>query len=146
MGVATKLFAKWGYNATTTAAIADAAGVTEPILYRHFSNKQDLFVAITRAMSEQTLQYWRQMIEGAPGATEKIRAIARGFPAHIRKLEDAYHVLHGAGDQPGPESAGGHPGTLFGDRKIFQRDHLAGPVSGGIPARHGSENSDLGIN
>ena len=96
MGVATKLFAKWGYNATTTAAIADAAGVTEPILYRHFSNKQDLFVAIARAMSEQTLQYWRQMIEGVPGATEKIRAIARGFPSHLRKLEDAYHVLHGA--------------------------------------------------
>ena len=36
---------------TTTAAIADAAGVTEPILYRHFSSKQGMFIAITRAMS-----------------------------------------------------------------------------------------------
>jgi AcrR family transcriptional regulator len=96
MTVATKLFAKSGYNATTTAAIAEAAGVTEPILYRHFSSKQDLFVAITRAMSEQTLQYWRHTTDGLSGASEKIRAIARGFPGHIRKLEDAYHVLHGA--------------------------------------------------
>jgi AcrR family transcriptional regulator len=96
ISVATKLFAKWGYNATTTAAIADAAGVTEPILYRHFSGKQELFVAITRAMSQHTLNYWRQQTDDLHGATEKIRAIAKGFPSHIRKLEDAYHVLHGA--------------------------------------------------
>ena len=42
MDVATKLFARNGYEATTTAAIAEAAGVTEPILYRHFEGKQDL--------------------------------------------------------------------------------------------------------
>ena len=48
--VATKLFARNGYEATTTAAIALAAGVTEPILYRHFKSKQELFVAIVRAV------------------------------------------------------------------------------------------------
>src|SRR5678816_4577194 len=53
--VATKLFAKTGYEATTTAAIAEAAGVTEPILYRHFKSKQELFVAIVREMSDQTM-------------------------------------------------------------------------------------------
>jgi AcrR family transcriptional regulator len=96
MAVATKLFAKWGYNATTTAAIAEAAGVTEPILYRHFASKQELFIAITRAMSEQTLQYWQDLTQDVASASEKVRIIAREFPAHIRKLEDAYHVLHGA--------------------------------------------------
>ena len=48
IAVATKQFGKFGYDATTTAAIADAAGVTEPILYRHFGSKQELFIAITR--------------------------------------------------------------------------------------------------
>jgi AcrR family transcriptional regulator len=52
--VATKLFARKGYEATTTAAIAEAAGVTEPILYRHFKSKQELFIAIVREMSDQT--------------------------------------------------------------------------------------------
>lgn len=96
MDVATKIFAKWGYNAATTAAIADAAGVTEPILYRHFASKQDLFVAITRAMSEQTLRHWRDLLQDADSATDKIRTIAREFPSHLRRLQDAYHVLHGA--------------------------------------------------
>src|SRR5881296_2838113 len=61
--VATKLFAKWGYEATTTAAIAEAAGVTEPILYRHFDSKQELFVAIVRSVSEQTLRHWAEILD-----------------------------------------------------------------------------------
>jgi AcrR family transcriptional regulator len=94
--VATKIFARWGYNATTTAAIAEAAGVTEPILYRHFSSKQELFVAITRAMSKQTLKKWHDLIKDADSSTAKIKRIAREFPDHIRQSEDAYHVIHGA--------------------------------------------------
>ncbi len=74
--VATKIFAKWGYNAATTAAIADAAGVTEPILYRHFASKQEMFVAITRAMSLQTLRHWNELIGPSATATEKIRKVA----------------------------------------------------------------------
>jgi len=94
--VATKIFAKWGYNAATTAAIADSAGVTEPILYRHFASKQEMFVAITRAMSQQTLRHWQELIGPATTAVEKIRKIAHEFPNHIRENEDAYHVIHGA--------------------------------------------------
>ncbi|MGA2581681.1 MAG: TetR/AcrR family transcriptional regulator [Tepidisphaeraceae bacterium] len=94
--VATKVFAEYGYSAATTAAIAKAAGVTEPILYRHFASKQEMFVAITRAMSEQTLSYWRNLMEKASGPTDSIRIIAREFPNHIRRLGDAYHVIHGA--------------------------------------------------
>jgi AcrR family transcriptional regulator len=94
--VATKLFAKWGYDATTTAAIAEAAGVTEPILYRHFDSKQELFVAIVRSVSEQTMNHWREIIGDTKDPAEQIRRIAEEFPEHIRQLADAYHVIHGA--------------------------------------------------
>jgi AcrR family transcriptional regulator len=94
--VATKIFAKWGYDAATTAAIAEAAGVTEPILYRHFRTKHELFIAIVREMSDFTLQHWRTLIENCDTATDKIRTIAKEFPRHINQTEDAYHVLHGA--------------------------------------------------
>jgi AcrR family transcriptional regulator len=94
--VATKLFAKWGYEATTTAAIAEAAGVTEPILYRHFDSKQELFVAIVRSVSEQTMNHWREVIGDLDDPAEQIRRIAGEFPEHVRHLSDAYHVIHGA--------------------------------------------------
>ena len=43
---AAELFAKNGYARATTAQLAKAAGVTEPIIYRHFKSKRDLFVAL----------------------------------------------------------------------------------------------------
>src|SRR3954468_6935641 len=94
--VATKLFAKFGYEATTTAAIAEAAGVTEPILYRHFKSKQELFVAITRAMSKQTLASWAALITKGGNPADQIRLVASEFPNHLKQLSDAYHVIHGA--------------------------------------------------
>jgi AcrR family transcriptional regulator len=94
--VATKLFAKWGYEATTTAKIAEEAGVTEPILYRHFDSKQELFVAIVRSVSEQTMAHWAEIIDGVRDPAEQIRRITEAFPEHTRDLADAYHVIHGA--------------------------------------------------
>lgn len=94
--VATKLFAGFGYDATTTAAIAKAAGVTEPILYRHFKSKQELFVAIVRSVSDRTLQQWQDAIANTSDPVERIKRVAGGMPEHFRKLEDQYHVLHGA--------------------------------------------------
>ena len=96
IAVATKLFARHGYDATTTASIAEAAGVTEPILYRHFKSKQDLFVAIVRATSEQTLREWEERIASITDPVKRIKAVAQAVPEHIRRLSDAYHVLHGA--------------------------------------------------
>jgi len=96
MEVATKLFARNGYEATTTAAIALAAGVTEPILYRHFKSKQELFIAIVKAVSGQTMQHWQDLIAGVDDPAEQIRRIAAELPQHMEKLADAYHVLHGA--------------------------------------------------
>jgi AcrR family transcriptional regulator len=94
--VATKQFAKFGYDATTTATIADAAGVTEPILYRHFGSKQELFTAITRAMSQQTLAHWRELISDTDDPAEQLREIARQFPGHLKEMEYAYRVIHNA--------------------------------------------------
>jgi AcrR family transcriptional regulator len=96
MEVATKLFARNGYEATTTAAIALAAGVTEPILYRHFKSKQELFVAIVKAVSERTMKHWEDLVRGIDDPTEQFRRIAADLPQHMEKLADAYHVLHGA--------------------------------------------------
>ena len=96
MDVASKLFAKLGYEATTTAAIAEAAGVTEPILYRHFNSKQEMFIAIVKAMSGQTMQHWEELIAGVTDPAQQIRHISAELPDHMAHLADAYHVLHGA--------------------------------------------------
>ncbi|MGH7176205.1 MAG: TetR/AcrR family transcriptional regulator [Tepidisphaeraceae bacterium] len=94
--VATRLFASFGYDATTTAAIAKAAGITEPILYRHFKNKQELFVAIVRSVSEETLRQWQEIIAHTSDPAQRIKRVCEAIPDHMKRLADAYHVLHGA--------------------------------------------------
>ena len=42
---ALRVFTEGSYRGTTTAEIARAAGVSEPILYRHFASKRDLYLA-----------------------------------------------------------------------------------------------------
>ena len=43
---AIKLFARQGFDGTTTLQIATDAGVTEPLIYYHFKGKDDLFTHI----------------------------------------------------------------------------------------------------
>jgi AcrR family transcriptional regulator len=94
--VATKLFARTGYDGTPTFEIAKAAGVTEPILYRHFKSKQELFVAIVREVSNRTLQEWQELTQDISDPAEKLRVISASLPDHMKRLSDYYHVLHGA--------------------------------------------------
>jgi len=44
--VALRLFASRGFGGTTTKAIADAAGLSEGAIFRHFATKDDLYAAI----------------------------------------------------------------------------------------------------
>ena len=57
--VATKLFAKQGFNGTTTREIAERVGVKETILFRLFPSKRELYWAVidekTRAISGRQL-------------------------------------------------------------------------------------------
>ena len=46
MKVAKELFARRGFDGTTTRQIADKAKVNEAIIFRHFPTKQDLYWAI----------------------------------------------------------------------------------------------------
>ena len=44
--VALRLFSERGFRGTTTKEIAQAAGVSEAIIFRHFATKEDLYAAI----------------------------------------------------------------------------------------------------
>ena len=52
--IAARLFSKKGFSGTTTKEIADNAGVSEAIIFRHFPTKQTLYSAIIENKTEQT--------------------------------------------------------------------------------------------
>jgi len=58
------VFSKGSYRGTTTAEIARQAGVTEPILYRHFESKRALYLACLDSAWADTRQMWEDAIAG----------------------------------------------------------------------------------
>jgi AcrR family transcriptional regulator len=48
LSAATDLFSRKGYSATTTREIVAAAGVTKPVLYYYFRNKEGIYLELIR--------------------------------------------------------------------------------------------------
>src|SRR5687768_14653782 len=59
---ALRVFTSTSYAGATTAEIAREAGVTEPILYRHFASKRDLWLACLDVAWDETRAMLREKI------------------------------------------------------------------------------------
>lgn len=90
---AAKLFAKRGYARATTAELASAAGVTEPIIYRHFKSKRDLFIALIDQSGEETLRMWQRDLDGIADPSERLLRLLGDNPMVAGEGRDAYRVL-----------------------------------------------------
>jgi AcrR family transcriptional regulator len=75
---AIRLFTDGSYRGTTTAEIARAAGVSEPILYRHFASKRDLYLASLEHVWAKTREEWERKIDEASDACSAVEAIGKG--------------------------------------------------------------------
>jgi AcrR family transcriptional regulator len=60
LACAMAVFAASGYEAARTTTIAEAAGVSERLLYKHFASKQELFVAVMAEVAEGVAEECRQ--------------------------------------------------------------------------------------
>jgi AcrR family transcriptional regulator len=75
---ARRMFTEGSYRGTTTAAIAKAAGVSEPILYRHFASKRDLYLAVLDDVWEHARAAWEACLAGTPDVYAALEEIGRG--------------------------------------------------------------------
>ncbi len=75
---AVDLFAQSGFRGTTTRELAHAVGVSEPVLYQHFSNKKELYTAIVEHIVEQEEQRFTERLE-AVLREEDERAFLQGI-------------------------------------------------------------------
>jgi AcrR family transcriptional regulator len=86
---AIRLFTEGSYHGTTTAEIARAAGVSEPILYRHFASKRDLYLAALEHVWAKTRESWQRALDETPDACAAIEAIGKG---HVSVRSPKLHL------------------------------------------------------
>ncbi|HZS24853.1 MAG TPA: TetR/AcrR family transcriptional regulator [Gaiellaceae bacterium] len=74
---AIRVFSDGSYRGTTTAEIARAAGVSEPILYRHFASKRDLYLAALDHVWGRMRAQWESALAESADVREAFEAIGR---------------------------------------------------------------------
>src|SRR5947209_13763419 len=75
--IAIRVFSDGSYHGTTTAEIARAAGVSEPILYRHFASKRDLYLAALDHVWGKMRGQWEAALADSANVREAFEAIGR---------------------------------------------------------------------
>jgi AcrR family transcriptional regulator len=91
---AKQLFVQLGYQETTTEKIAKAAGVSEPVLYRHFDSKKTLFLEVLQEIRDATLNRWRADTAGLTDPLAKLHAIADTYLSTTREHAVEFHIMH----------------------------------------------------
>jgi AcrR family transcriptional regulator len=74
-GVAARLFAARGYDATPVRAIVEAAGVTKPTLYYHFGSKEGLAQALLTVPLTRLAERMRAIVEGPGDPVEDLAEV-----------------------------------------------------------------------
>jgi TetR/AcrR family transcriptional regulator len=73
------IFSSGSYRGTTTADIAREAGVTEPVLYRHFDSKRDLYLAVLDESWNRLRDLWEKAVADEPDPRFWLGAMGRAY-------------------------------------------------------------------
>ena len=101
--VALELFAQRGYRATTMDDIAEAAGVTKPLLYQHFLSKRALYLELVDTVADTMLEAIGKAAAAAVGPRQQVEG---GFAAYFHLVvthADAFRLLFGSDVPNDPE-------------------------------------------
>lgn len=95
------LFMAHGYRAVSTRQIADACGLTQPALYHHFADKQDLYVAMLREELDALHAGLERIARRGGDVDERLRQVVRYMPAERRDMGQMFHDID---HELGPEA------------------------------------------
>jgi AcrR family transcriptional regulator len=76
---ALRVFSAGSYSGTTTSDIAREAGVSEPILYRHFASKRDLYLACIDEAWRRLRTLWEETIASEPDPGKWISIMSKSY-------------------------------------------------------------------
>jgi AcrR family transcriptional regulator len=87
-----RLFGERGYDGTRLDDVAAAAGVTKPVLYRHFDDKTALYLALLERHRED-LDRFAGAIPAAGTLEQRLRAVVEVWLAYVETHAYAWRML-----------------------------------------------------
>ena len=99
------MFARNGFHGASMNEIAEAAGVTKPVLYQHFASKREMYLALLDEVGTRLRMAIAKATANAAGPHEQVE---QGFRAYFRWVaddHDAFLLLFGSGARRDEEFA-----------------------------------------
>jgi len=97
LDVALDRFAANGFHATSMVEIAEAAGVTKPVLYQHFASKRTLYLELLDDVGSQLMDAIGKATAGADGPHSQVEAGFRAYVGFMNERRQAFPLLFGSG-------------------------------------------------
>lgn len=95
-------FSQEGYDSATVEEIAVAAGVTKPVLYDHFSSKEEIFAATIEQIRDGLLQRGKAAVARESVPSKRLRAAISVFFDLVEDDPRAARVLLISSKGPSP--------------------------------------------
>jgi AcrR family transcriptional regulator len=93
MSVARGVFMERGYHSAGMDEIADAAGVSKPVLYQHFPSKLELYLALLDGGIEELLSSADTALASTSDNKERVRATMRAYFAFVAERNSAFRLV-----------------------------------------------------
>ncbi|MFJ9415350.1 TetR/AcrR family transcriptional regulator [Streptomyces sp. NPDC101227] len=91
---AARLFAERGYAGTTIGEIAAEAGLSKPMLYRHFDSKQELHLALLeRHRDELAAAPLRELLDGEGDLGARLAAMYDAWFGHVQSHPYTWRLM-----------------------------------------------------
>jgi AcrR family transcriptional regulator len=87
-------FARAGFHDASMDAIADAAGISKPMLYNYFGSKQGLYVAYVQRSGRALLKRMREADSRGAPAAQRLHAGILAFLTYVEEHGAGWTILH----------------------------------------------------
>ena len=95
--VALGVFAREGYHETSMNDVAEAAGVTKPVLYQHFRSKRELYLELLRDVGGRLERAIADATAGAGGPRQQVEAGLRAYFEFVADQREGFELLFARG-------------------------------------------------
>ncbi|HEX2038199.1 MAG TPA: TetR/AcrR family transcriptional regulator [Acidimicrobiales bacterium] len=95
--VALEVFAARGFHATSMDDVAEAAGVTKPVLYQHFRSKRALYLELLDEVGSQLRDAITKASVEASGPRQQVQAGCAAYFRFVADHRNAFRLLFGSG-------------------------------------------------
>lgn len=103
--MALRVFATRGFHQTSMNEVADAAGVTKPVLYQHFTSKRALYRELLELVSTRLMLVIDEATSASASPREQVENGLRAYFHFVVDRADEYRLMFGGGTRRDAEFA-----------------------------------------